>query len=178
MSSPDFPQAFTSKVPTCPSAEPKIGATYELGGRRMKRLSYGTSVLAATAAVFALALAAAATASTSTAAAERFERRNPGAKITVGISGTGGGFERFCRGETDLSNASRPIKQAEAAKCRDNGVQYIAFLVANDGLSVVVNKQVTWLSCITPAELKKIWDRGSTVNNWSQVRDGFPNVPM
>ena len=164
----------------------------------MRRLSYGTSVLAAMVAVFALALAAAATASTSrtsisgsisadgsstvgpyvTAAAERFERRNPGAKITVGISGTGGGFERFCRGETDLSNASRPIKQAESAKCRENGVQYIAFLVANDGLSVVVNKNVTWINCITPAELKKIWDKGSTVENWSQVRQGFPNGPL
>ncbi len=164
----------------------------------MRRLSYGTSVLVATVAVFALAVAAAATASTSRtgvsgqisadgsstvgpyvqAAAERFERRNPGAKITVGISGTGGGFERFCRGETDLSNASRPIKQAEATKCRDNGVQYIAFLVANDGISVVVNKGVTWINCITPAELKKIWDKGSTVDNWSQVRQGFPNVPL
>jgi phosphate transport system substrate-binding protein len=164
----------------------------------MKRMPHGTSVLAAMVAVLALALAAAATASTSrtgvsgkisadgsstvgpyvTAAAERFERRNPGAEITVGISGTGGGFERFCRGETDLSNASRPIKQAESAKCRDKGVRYIAFLVANDGLSVVVNKGVTWISCITPAELKKIWDRGSTVDNWSQVRQGFPNVPL
>jgi phosphate transport system substrate-binding protein len=164
----------------------------------MRRLSYGTSVLAATVAVLALALAAAATASTSrtsisgsisadgsstvgpyvTAAAERFERRNPGAKITVGISGTGGGFERFCKGEIDLSNASRPIKQAEAAKCREKGVRYVAFLIANDGLSVVVNKGVTWLNCITPAELKKIWDKGSTVNNWSQVRQGFPDVPL
>ena len=199
MSSPDFPHAFTSKVPTCHPPEPKIAATYELGGStRMRRLSHGTSVLAATVAVLALALAAAATASTSrtgvsgkisadgsstvgpyvTAAAERFERRNPGAKITVGISGTGGGFERFCRGETDLSNASRPIKQSESTKCRENGVRYIAFLVANDGLSVVVNKGVTWINCITPAELKKIWDRGSTVDNWSQVRQGFPNVPL
>ena len=164
----------------------------------MRRLSRGTSVLVATFAVLALALAAAATASTSrtgisgkisadgsstvgpyvAAAAERFERRNPGAEITVGISGTGGGFERFCRGETDLSNASRPIKQSESAKCRENGVRYIAFLVANDGLSIVVNKGVTWISCITPAELKKIWDRGSTVDNWSQVRQGFPNVPL
>jgi phosphate transport system substrate-binding protein len=164
----------------------------------MRRLSYGTSVLAAMVAVFALAIAAAATASTSrtdvsgrisadgsstvgpyvTAAAERFERRNRGARVTVGISGTGGGFERFCKGETDLSNASRPIKQSESAKCRENGIRYVAFLVANDGLSVVVNKGVTWISCITPAELKKIWDKGSTVDNWSQVRQGLPNVPL
>jgi phosphate transport system substrate-binding protein len=164
----------------------------------MKKFSCGKSGLVATVAVFALALAAAATASTSrtgvsgkisadgsstvgpyvTAAAERFERRNSGAKITVGISGTGGGFERFCKGEIDLANASRPIKQTESAKCREAGIRYIAFLVANDGLSVVVNKGVNWINCITTAELKKIWDKGSTVDNWSDVRAGFPNVPL
>jgi phosphate transport system substrate-binding protein len=150
------------------------------------------------AAVLALALAAAATASSSRtgisgeisadgsstvgpyvqAAAERFERRNAGAKVTVGISGTGGGFERFCKGEIDLANASRPIKQTEATKCREADIRYTPFLIANDGLSVVVNKGVTWISCITPAELKKIWDRGSTVDSWDDVRSGFPNVPL
>ena len=164
----------------------------------MRKLSYGTSVLLAVMAVFALALAATATAKTSgpqvsgkitadgsstlgpytTAAAERFERANRGAQVVVGISGTGGGFERFCKGETDLANASRPIKLTEAKKCQDNGVAYIQFLVANDGLSVVVNKGVTWINCITPAELKKIWDKGSKVNNWNQVRPSFPDVPL
>jgi phosphate transport system substrate-binding protein len=164
----------------------------------MRKLPYGTAVLLAVAAVFALVLAAAASATTSgpqvsgritadgsstvgpyaQAAAERFERANRSAKIVVGISGTGGGFERFCKGETDLSNASRPIKLTEAKKCQDNGVQYIQFLVANDGLSVVVNKNVTWMSCITPDELKKIWDKGSKVNNWNQVRPSFPDVPL
>jgi phosphate transport system substrate-binding protein len=164
----------------------------------MRKLSYGTAVLLAVTAVFALALAATATAKTSgpqvsgkitadgsstlgpytTAAAERFERANRGAQVVVGISGTGGGFERFCKGETDLSNASRPIKLTEAKKCQDNGVPYIQFLVANDGLSVVVNKNVTWINCITPAELKKIWDKGSKVDNWNQVRPSFPDVPL
>jgi phosphate transport system substrate-binding protein len=164
----------------------------------MRKLPYGTAVLLAVTAVFALALAATATAKTSghqvsgkitadgsstlgpytTAAAERFERANRGAQVVVGISGTGGGFERFCKGETDLSNASRPIKLTEAKKCQDNGVAYIQFLVANDGLSLVVNKNVTWLNCITPAELKKIWDKGSKVDNWNQVRPSFPNVPL
>ena len=164
----------------------------------MRKLPYGTAVLLAVTAVFALALAAAATAKTSgpqvsgritadgsstlgpytTAAAERFERANRGAQVVVGISGTGGGFERFCKGETDLANASRPIKLTEAKKCQDNGVAYIQFLVANDGLSVVVNKGVTWINCITPAELKKIWDKGSKVNNWNQVRPSFPDVPL
>ena len=113
-----------------------------------------------------------------TAAAEGFQRANPGSRITVGISGTGGGFERFCRGETDLSNASRPIKYSEAAKCQQAGVRYIQFLVANDGLSVVVNKQNTWANCLTVDELRKIWDRGSKVNSWNDVRSSFPSVSL
>ncbi|MBA2476325.1 MAG: PstS family phosphate ABC transporter substrate-binding protein [Actinobacteria bacterium] len=113
-----------------------------------------------------------------TAAAERFQRANKGAQVTVGISGTGGGFERFCKGETDLSNASRPIKQTEATICRTNGVKYAAFLVANDGISLVVNKENTWATCLTTDELKKIWDAGSKVDNWQDVRQGFPNVKL
>jgi phosphate transport system substrate-binding protein len=112
------------------------------------------------------------------AGAESFERKYPGARVVVGISGTGGGFERFCKNETDLSNASRPIKLSEAAKCHDAGVGYVQFLVANDGISVVVNKGNTWARCLTTAELKKIWDRGSNVDNWRDVRPGFPNVPL
>ncbi|MDQ3067181.1 MAG: PstS family phosphate ABC transporter substrate-binding protein [Actinomycetota bacterium] len=112
------------------------------------------------------------------AAAEGFQKKNKGARITVGISGTGGGFERFCRNETDLSNASRPMKNSEAIKCRDAGVKWVAFTVANDGLSVVVNKQNTWANCLTVAELKKVWEPGSKVNNWSQIREAFPNVPL
>jgi phosphate transport system substrate-binding protein len=112
------------------------------------------------------------------AAAEGFQQRNRGARVTVAISGTGGGFERFCRGETDLQNASRPMKNAEAIACRDKGVKWVAFTVANDGLSVVVNRQNTWASCLTVAELKKIWEPGSKIDNWNQVRAGFPNVPL
>jgi phosphate transport system substrate-binding protein len=113
-----------------------------------------------------------------TAAAEGFQRANRGARVTVGISGTGGGFERFCRGETDLSNASRPIKYSEAAKCQQGGIRYIQFLVANDGLSVVTNKQNSWASCLTVDELKKIWDKGSKVENWNQIRPAFPSVKL
>jgi phosphate transport system substrate-binding protein len=112
------------------------------------------------------------------AGAESFERKYRGARVVVGVSGTGGGFERFCKGETDLSNASRPIRLSEAGKCRDAGVGYIQFLVANDGLSLVVNRQNTWASCLTVDELRKIWDRGSNVDNWRDVRSSFPNVPL
>ena len=113
-----------------------------------------------------------------TAAAEGFGKRNPKARVTVGVSGTGGGFERFCRNETDLSNASRPMKDSEAVKCRDAGVKWLAFTVANDGLSVVVNRSNTWANCLTVAELKKIWEPGSKVNNWKDVRSGFPDVAL
>ena len=112
------------------------------------------------------------------AAAERFQKLSKGVQITVGISGTGGGFERFCKNETDLQNASRPMKQSEAAICRSNGVSYEAFLVANDGLSIVVNKANTWATCLTVAELKKVWEPGSKVENWNQIRSSFPNVPL
>lgn len=112
------------------------------------------------------------------AAAERFRRSNRNVRIVVGISGTGGGFERFCKGETDMSNASRPIKQSEAAVCRTNGVGYEAFLVANDGLSIVVNRNNNWANCLTVDELSKIWAPGSKIDNWKDVRPQFPNVPL
>jgi phosphate transport system substrate-binding protein len=110
------------------------------------------------------------------AAAEGFQKKNKGVQVTVGISGTGGGFERFCRGETDLSNASRPINQTkEVPVCSQNGVKYVAFTVANDGIAVVANKSATWVNCLTTAELRKIWDKGSNVSNWKDVRAGFPD---
>ena len=145
----------------------------------------GTAVIAASATAGVSALSGTITADGSstvgpytTAAAEGFQKKNKGARVTVGISGTGGGFERFCRGETDLSNASRPLKASEAVKCADAGVKYVAFTVANDGLSLVVNKQNTWASCLTVTELKKIWEPGSKINNWKDVRSGFPDVPL
>jgi phosphate transport system substrate-binding protein len=112
------------------------------------------------------------------AAAESFERRYSGANVLVGVSGTGGGFERFCKNETDLSNASRPIRLSEAQKCHDAGIGYIQFLVANDGISLVVNRENTWATCLTVDELKKVWDRGSKVNNWNEIRSSFPSVPL
>jgi phosphate transport system substrate-binding protein len=112
------------------------------------------------------------------AAAEGFQKKNPKARVTVGISGTGGGFERFCRNEIDVSNASRPIKASEAVLCRDAGVKWVAFTIANDGISVVVNKQNTWVDCLTTAELKTIWNSGSKAKSWNDVRASFPDVPL
>jgi phosphate transport system substrate-binding protein len=113
-----------------------------------------------------------------TAAAEMFQRRNKSVQVTVGISGTGGGFERFCRDEIDLANASRPIRASEHQQCLDRGVRWLAMTVANDGIALVVNRSNTWASCLTTAELRKIWDTGSKVDNWREVRVGFPNVSL
>lgn len=112
------------------------------------------------------------------AIAEEFGKSNPGVRITVGISGTGGGFKKFVIGETDISNASRPIKSGEAAAAKKGGVGYIELPVAYDALTVVVNKQNTWARSLSKDELKKIWEPGSTVKRWSQVRAGFPNRPI
>jgi len=115
-----------------------------------------------------------------TAAAELFRRAGASkVNVTVGISGTGGGFERFCRGEIDLSDASRPMRVREAAVCKTNNVgSWRAFTVANDALTVVVSRDNTWATCLTVAELKKIWEPGSKVNNWRDVRSSFPNEPL
>ena len=95
-------------------------------------------------------------------------------RVTVGISGTGGGFERFCGG-TDISNASRQIEDDEKAACAKKGIDFIELQVANDGLSVVVNPDNTWASCLSVAQLEKIWQPGSKVSKWSAVDAEFPD---
>jgi phosphate transport system substrate-binding protein len=112
------------------------------------------------------------------AVAEEFGKVQPGVRVTVGISGTGGGFKKFCAGETDLSDASRPIKQAEIDTAKGNKINFIELPIAYDGISVVVNPKNTWCKSLTIDELKAIWAPGSQVNNWSQVRKGFPNKPL
>jgi phosphate transport system substrate-binding protein len=101
-----------------------------------------------------------------------------GGDVTVGISGTGGGFERFCAGETDISNASRPIDEDEVALCEEAGVEFIELRVATDALTNVVNLENDWATCLTVEQLNAIWKPGSTVNNWSQVDPSFPDVPL
>jgi phosphate transport system substrate-binding protein len=98
-----------------------------------------------------------------------------GVNVNVGQSGTGGGFKRFCAGETDISNASRPITDAERDLCMENGVEFIEVPVAIDGLAVAVHAQNDFVECLTVAELRAIWGPGSTVRRWSQVRQGFPD---
>ncbi len=111
-------------------------------------------------------------------AASDFQKANPSTRVTVGVSGTGAGFRKFCAGETDISNASRPIVAKEMAACKEKGISYIELPIAYDGLAVVVNPQNTWATRLTVPELKSIWEPGSKINNWSQVRAGFPNQPL
>jgi phosphate transport system substrate-binding protein len=114
-----------------------------------------------------------------TAAAEDFQAQNPGVQVTVGISGTGGGFERFCAGETDLSDASRPIKDDEEVPvCKTNGIEYTEFQVANDGIAVVTNKENDWATCLTVEQLNKIWGPDSKIDNWNQVDPSFPDQKL
>jgi phosphate transport system substrate-binding protein len=113
----------------------------------------------------------------SEAVAEEFQKANQGVRVTVGISGTGGGFQKFCRGETDISDASRPISASEIQACQKAGIEYIELPIAYDGLAVVVNPKNTWASMITVAELKKLWapEAQGKITRWNQVRPGWPD---
>lgn len=114
------------------------------------------------------------------AVAEEFRAVGPDVRVTVGVSGTGGGFKKFGRGETDISNASRPISASEIALCKENGIEFIELPVAYDGLAVVVNPANDFVDYLTVEELKKIWEPAAqgTINSWSQVREGWPDEPL
>jgi phosphate transport system substrate-binding protein len=112
------------------------------------------------------------------AAAELFNEQNPDVQVTVGISGTGGGFEKFCAGETDISDASRPIKpDEEAPLCDKAGVKYTEVQVANDGIAVAASKQLA-VDCLTTDQLKQIWNKGSKVTSLSEVDPKLPNTKL
>ena len=114
----------------------------------------------------------------SEAVAEEFGKLHKNVRVNVGVSGTGGGFKRFYAGETDISDASRPIKPGEIDKANDNGIKFHELKVGTDGLSVIVNLSNTWTDCLTVYELKKIWEPNSTIKNWNQVRSSFPDQKM
>ena len=113
----------------------------------------------------------------SEAVAEEFQKVNQGTRVTVGISGTGGGFQKFCRGEIDIANASRPISATEVAACRKSGIPYIELPVAFDGIAIAVNPKNNWANDITVAELKTLWspDAQGKVRTWRHVRNSWPN---
>ena len=116
----------------------------------------------------------------SAAAGELFTEGESAVNVSVGTSGTGGGFQKFCAGETDISNASRPIKDEEAALCAEAGIEFTEIIAANDALTVVINKANTWATCLTVEELNKMWapEAEGTITNWSQIRAGFPDVEL
>ncbi len=115
------------------------------------------------------------------AVAEEFQKVNRGEiKVTVGISGTGGGFKKFCRGETDIADASRPILKKEIDVCKEQGIEYIELPVAYDGLAVIVSKKNNWVNSLTVADLKKMWEPAAqgTVTKWNQVRPEWPDASL
>lgn len=114
----------------------------------------------------------------SEAIAEEFRTAAPDIRVTVGSSGTGGGFSKFMAGEIDINDASRPVKAEEIAKGAATGVEYLEIAVAYDGLSIVVNPANTFVDHLTVAELKKIWEPGSTVDSWNDVRAEWPDKPL
>ncbi|MCI0441112.1 MAG: PstS family phosphate ABC transporter substrate-binding protein [Chloroflexi bacterium] len=158
--SPTSPPAASQPTPSSPSTQPttppqtsQLRGTIEIDG--------SSTVFPVTEAV-----------------AEEFRKVHPNVQVNVGVSGTGGGFKRFTTGETQISDASRPIKDSEAQAAAANGIEYIELRVAIDGLSVLVNTRNDFVDCLTVAELKKIWEPGSTISSWNQVRAGFPSDPL
>jgi phosphate transport system substrate-binding protein len=111
------------------------------------------------------------------AVGEEFQKANPKTRVTIGISGTGGGFKKFCSGETDISDASRPIKPTEVELCAKNGIEYVELPIAYDGLAVMVHPKNDWASCMTVAELKRLWEPEAqgAVMRWNQIRPEWPD---
>ncbi len=111
------------------------------------------------------------------AMAEEFGKEQPDVRVTVGISGTGGGFKKFCAGETDISDASRPIKPSEVEQCQSNNIEYIELPVAFDGLAVMVNPENDWATSMTVEELKMLWEPEAQgkITRWNQIRAGWPD---
>jgi len=115
-----------------------------------------------------------------TAAAEAYREEQPDVNVEVGISGTGGGFERFCAGETDVSDASRPIEDDEAKICDDAGIEYVEYQVGVDALTNIVNTENDWATCLTTEQLAKIWGPKAEkkITNWNQVDPSFPDEAL
>ena len=111
------------------------------------------------------------------AVAEEYRRVDPGARVTVGVSGTGGGFEKFCAGETDISSASRPVRSVEIEACAAAGIDFVELPIAYDGIAVVVHADNDWVETLTPDDLKRMWEPAAqgTVTRWNQVRPEWPD---
>jgi len=149
---------------TAPASNPGPGSGTASGGPRPAALE-GTVLVDGSSTVYPIA----------EAVAEEFGKLHAGVRVMVGVSGTGGGFKRFTAGETDVQNASRPIKNSERRLADQNGIRYLEFPVAFDGLAVVVNPANDFVDCMTAEELRRLWEPGSAVTRWSQLRPGWPD---
>ncbi len=112
------------------------------------------------------------------AVTEDFRMEHSKVSISVGVSGTGGGFKKFIDGEIDIANASRPIKQEEIEKAKSKGIEFVELKIALDGLTIVVNKDNNWISDISTEDLKKLWIEGSQIKNWIDLNPAYPNLPI
>jgi phosphate transport system substrate-binding protein len=151
----DFPSAFQQASGGPEALEPVLAGTITIDGSST---------------VFPVA----------TAMAKAFQRLHPGLHFTIGVSGTGGGFRKFCQGETDISGASRPINATEVELCKTHHIDYIELPIAFDSLSVVVHPHNTFAQCLTVAELKRMWEPAAQdkITHWNQVRASFPQQPL
>ena len=158
------PAAPTSQAQSAPATAPAAPAPQSQSAPAATSLS-GTIEIDGSSTVFPV----------SEAVAEEFRKVHPDVRVNVGVSGTGGGFKRFTAGETDISDASRPIKDAEAQSAADNGIEYYPLRVAMDGLSVLVNPNNDFVECLTTDQLKAIWEPGSSVQKWSDIDPSWPD---
>ncbi|NJL82304.1 MAG: PstS family phosphate ABC transporter substrate-binding protein [Chloroflexaceae bacterium] len=168
--------ALTLTLTGCPSANNTANApdggtgTETTSGETTTSDLSGTVIIDGSSTVFPV----------SEAMAEEFGNTNPNVQVTVGSSGTGGGFKKFCAGETDMSGASRPIKQEEIDLCAQNNIEYVELPVAFDGISIVVHPENDWATCLSTDELKVMWEPAAegTINNWNQVKPEFPDQTL
>jgi phosphate transport system substrate-binding protein len=112
------------------------------------------------------------------AIAEEFRKDYPRIRVSIGVSGTGGGFKKFTSGRSDINDASRRIKDKEVALAKKSGIEYVELPIAYDGITVVINNKNTWVDHLTSAELKKLWEPKSTVKTWKDLRADWPNRPI
>jgi len=159
--------ATPTTTPTTP-ATPTIPATLTTPTKPATSTLSGTIEIDGSSTVFPI----------TEAVAEEFRKVHPQVRINVGISGTGGGFKRFVAGETQISDASRPISTSEKETAAKNGIEWVEMPVGVDGLSVMVNPQNTWATSMTVAELKKLWEPASAIKRWNQIRSEWPDQPI
>lgn len=169
----DAPPEVTSSIGEVDPAPPETPAEDSLGAPSIEGGTFdlqGKLVIDGSSTVFPI----------TEAATREFVALAPGVKVHLGVSGTGGGFKKFCRGETDISDASRPIKAKEDRLCRDEGVDYVEIPIAFDGISVVVHRENSWARCMTIDELRRLWQPSAegSVRTWREIRDSWPAEPV